>query len=163
LRVPLLLALFLFGCQPEAPVNPAAVLGTGEWDWEALQIEDAVPVIQGPQGGFHLLLSVRVAGLESGNPSDVDDRKNPTTTFQVEYMGTNLSPNAQYIQGLELAPDSALPFSHEMVGRFAILSIESDEELDGAKVDVSVSVEDIHGITVTDSRSITTYPHPLNN
>ena len=82
---------------------------------------------------------MRIAGLESGNPADVDDRKNPTTIFSVEYMGTNLSPNAQYIQGLELAPDSALPFSHEMVGRFAILSIESDDELDGATVDFLVA------------------------
>ena len=161
--MPLLLALLLFGCQPETPITPAAVIGTGEWDWESLANGDEVPVIQGPQGGYHLLLSVRVAGVAGGDPGNIDDSDNPTTTFTVEYLDTNLSPNAHYTQGLETAPDSAHPFSHEMVGRFAILGIESDDELDDATLNVSVSVTDVHGVTVSDTRSVLTYPDPLNN
>ncbi len=81
MRVSLLLAVVLLGCTD--PEEPKAILGTGSWMWEDLPKDNAIPVIQGPQGGFHLLGSVRTKGVEAGDHSNLDEPKNPTTTFEV--------------------------------------------------------------------------------
>ena len=44
----------------EGPVEPAVELGTGEWEWEDLG--EVINVIRGPQGGYHLLGSLRARG-----------------------------------------------------------------------------------------------------
>jgi len=164
--MPLLLTLML-GCAPSedtgATVTPQAQIGTGEWEWSELSDGGEIEVIQGPQGGFHLLGSVRVAGLEAGDPDSLGDADNPTSTFQVWVEGVPLAPGAVYVQGLEPILGEGTLFSHEMVGRFAILDIESDDVLDGVSVEFEVEVVDVDGIVVQDSRSLVAVPHPLNN
>ena len=142
---------------------PEAKLGTGEWEWSELSDGDEIPVIQGPQGGFHLLGSVRVRGIEPGDPDSLGDADNPTTTFEVWVDGEQLAPTAVYVQGLEPVLEAESAWSHEMVGRFAILDIESDDVLDGVDVDFEVQVLDVHGVAVRDVRSLVGVPHPLNN
>ena len=62
--MPLLLSLLL-ACTSEVsePAPLDARLGAGEWEWEALEDGGDIAVIQGPQGGFHILGSVRVSGV----------------------------------------------------------------------------------------------------
>ncbi|MEE2751661.1 MAG: hypothetical protein VX519_09540 [Myxococcota bacterium] len=162
----LLLTLILACTQSGEPadsVTPQAKIGTGEWEWAELSDGAEIEVIQGPQGGFHLLGSVRVAGIESGDPESLGDADNPTSTFQVWVEGVPLAPSAVYVQGLEPILGEGAPFSHEMVGRFAILDIESDDVLDGVSVEFEVEVVDVEGVVVQDSRSLLAVPHPLNN
>ena len=108
------------------PSAPQALLGTGEWEWEALSDGDEIYVIQGPQGGWHLLGSVRTVGLVPGDPTSLGDPENPTTTFQVWVDGAPLVPNAMYVQGLDSILGGVPPYTHEMIGRFAILDITGD-------------------------------------
>jgi hypothetical protein len=160
-----LLLSLLIACAPKesAPAPLDARLGAGEWEWEGLEDGDEIPVIQGPQGGFHILGSVRVSGVEPGDPDDLGESDNPTTTFFVWVNGENLAPVARYVQGLDPVIDTSVTdFSHEMIGRFAILDIDADDELDGVELTFEVVVEDVHGDLVSDSLSLVAYPHPYN-
>ena len=138
-------------------------LGTGEWEWEPISDGGELPVIQGPQGGFHFLASVRVSGIVAGSADDLSDPRNPTTTFWVLSDDENLAPSSRFIQGLDEAPESAQPFRHEMVGRFVIMDIASDDELDGVEVELGVQVEDVEGEVLSESMMLTAYPHPFNH
>lgn len=167
--MPLLLTLWL-GCGPadgpsteSAPAVPPAIeMGTGEWDWEPLEDGQEIDVIQGPQGGFHLLGSVRVAGIAAGTADDLGDPDNPTTRFWVMHEGVDLAPSSVFIQGLDASPSDAEPFSHQMVGRFVIMDIAADDELDGVEIAFGVSVEDVDGVRVEAEMTLTAVPHPLN-
>ncbi len=145
------------------PSAPQALLGTGEWEWEALSDGDEIYVIQGPQGGWHLLGSVRTVGLVPGDPTSLGDPENPTTTFQVWVDGAPLVPNAMYVQGLDSILGGVPPYTHEMIGRFAILDITGDDVLDGVEVEFGVTVVDVDGVAVEDRLTLTAVPHPLNN
>jgi hypothetical protein len=158
----LLLALgaTLYGCIEETP--PQVLLGAGSWQWEPLSGGDRIPIIQGPQGGFHLLGSLRAVGLDAGDHTDLDNPSNPTTTFSVWFDGRNYTPNASFTQGIRPAPTDAPEWSHEMIGRFAILDIEADDELDEAALEFSVTVEDVDGRRATDSLQVTAYIYEFN-
>ena len=162
--MPLLLSLVLACGSQDGGQGPLeGRLGTGEWEWEALENGDEVPVILGPQGGHHLLSSVRVSGLEAGDSDNISDENNPTTSFYVWVDGVNLTPGARYIQGLDPIDDTVDPYTHEMVGRFAILDIEDDDELDGVELTFEVVVEDVEGNQVSDLLELVAYPHPYND
>ena len=127
--------------------------------WEDLSEGDRIPIIQGPQGGFHLLGSVRVKGLEDGDHTDLEDSKNPTTVFEVWYDGVNYTPDSSFTQGIRPAPKEADPWTNEMVGRFAILDIEADDELDEVDLEFVVTVTDVNGIEVSDRRTLRAYAY----
>jgi hypothetical protein len=161
--VNLLLALST-GCGPvEEDVQPQVLLGTGEWDWEPLEEGDLMPVIQGPQGGHHLLGSVRIRGLESGDPGQLGDKSNPTTRFTVRLTGENLTPHSTYVQGLDPLDSEDSEWAHEMIGRFAILDVEDDSELDGLTLEFEVQVEDIDGRKASNALHVVAYPDPRND
>jgi hypothetical protein len=163
--MPLLLVFFLVGCavtEDAAEVEPAVLLGTGEWFWEPLGAGDPIAVIQGPQGGHHLLGSVRLVGLEAGDPENLGAPNNPTTTFSVLLDGVNLTPNATYLQGIDPVTETSSGWDHEMIGRFAILDIADDSELDGLTLRFEVEVEDINGRSASDGLEIVAYPDPRN-
>ena len=50
-----------------------------------------------------------------------------------------------------------------MVGRFVIMDIASDDELDGVEVELGVQVEDVEGEVLSESMMLTAYPHPFNH
>ena len=153
----------LLGCtDPVEELTPQAIIGTGEWAWEDLEDGASMPVIQGPQGGYHLLGSVRIVGLEAGDPDDLRDPDNPTTTFEVLLNDQNLTPTSSYVQGLDPVLDEETPWSHEMIGRFAILDITDDDELDGLSLTLGVRVVDVTGKEARDNLTIIAYPDPRN-
>jgi len=137
------------------------VLGSGEVEWESLD-DGELEIVQGPQGGFHLLGSVRVAGIEAGNPEDLEDPDNPTTQFDVVFEGASMLLTGDFTQGLERTPAGTETWTHQVVGRFAILDIEDDDELHGETVTFSVEVTDAHGVVVTDDVELDLVRHPLN-
>ena len=163
--MPLLLS-GLLACSATSPapedVELAASIGTGDWEWQELEDGDGIPVIMGPQGGYHMLGSVRVSGIAAGDSSDLSDPTNPTPTFSVWHAGENLTERAGFVAGLEPIVDDSLEYRHEMLGRFAILSIGHDSELDGEEVRFHVRVEDGEGRVVEDERVLRTYPDPYN-
>ena len=154
----LLVLICVAGCAPE----PALLLGSGEVDFEEVDDGDSMPVIQGPQGGFHLLASFLVAGVEAGDRRNLSDDRNPLITLDVEQDGASLILISPFVQGLAEAPDALRPWTHQLIGRFAILDIAADHELDGATVTLSARVDDVHGVAVSDSIQVDLFPHPDN-
>ncbi len=154
----LLILVFVAGCASE----PALVLGTGEIDFQEVDNGASMPIIQGPQGGFHLLASFLVLGVEAGDRQNLGDENNPSITLDVDHEGDSIILISPFVQGLEEAPLSARPWTHQLLGRFAILDIVVDDELDGETVTLSARVDDAHGVTVSDSVSVDLYPHPDN-
>ena len=145
-------------------LDPAIEIGTGELDFEPLDDGDELMLIRGPQGGYHFLGSLRAKGIEPGDAADLANPGNPTVSFQASIDGVDLAPNAQYTQGLD--PVEAYPWTHEMVGRLVILDIgqnpNDDDDLAGAEVVFSVTLEDVHGIVFTDARAAVIELHPFN-
>ena len=168
--MPLLLMAWIACAKPEEdPKTPQGLgdplieLGTGEWEWESLEGITEMPIIQGPQGGFHFLGSVRVSGIEPGDPDDLSEPNNPTTAFSVLVNGEDITMAATYIQGLDKAPSIAEPFRHQMVGRFVIVDILTDDDLVGADIELTVAVTDVLGTELYTSTQMGVYPHPFNH
>lgn len=137
---------------------PTAEVGTGQDGFVALADGDPIAVIQGPQGGFHVLGSVRVTGLVPGDDEDVMAPDNPTTTFHLLRDGAPIDLGAsRYTQGLEPAGDH-----HQMIGRLVILDITSDDVLAGVEVELEVEVVDVDGRRAGDRRRLIAQPDPAN-
>lgn len=161
----LLLIALTAGCvagpEDTGPELEASVLlGTGEWEWEDL--DEDINVILGPQGGYHILGSVRVRGMVVGDPENLGDPTNPTTHFEVLHEGEDLVISSDYVQGLDPVPSSVSDWQHQMIGRFAILGIDSDDQLNGEQLLFRVTITDVDGAVLSDERPLTAYPDPRN-
>lgn len=147
----------LMACGSEAEVR----LGTGEIEFEPLEDGGTIPVVQGPQGGFHLVGSVVVAGIDPGDADDLAHPDNPTTMFEVVHEGTVLTTIATYVQGLETSTTEG--YTHQMLNRFAILNIFDDDEVAGDMVTFSVTVSGARSGRATDSLELLVEKHPAND
>ena len=121
---------------------------------------DHIEIIQGPQGGYHFFGSMRAAGLDQGDPSDLTETRNPTTEFRVFHNAVRVDAMAsRYTQGLQSTEDCA---TFAMVGRLVILDISNDEQLAEQQVRFEVEVTDTRGRRATDARVLIARPHPGN-
>jgi hypothetical protein len=145
-----------------APVEPAIDLGTGEFAFEPLVEGGEILVVHGPQGGYHLLGSVRTVGLNAGDPDVLGSPENPTVTFRALRGDVDLTRTGPYVQGLDPRLDDPEGFTHEMVGRLCILDIADDDELVGQTVRFEVEVTDVDGVTRSDARDLVVQPDPRN-
>lgn len=137
---------------------PSLELGTGSANFEALNDADIIYIVQGPQGGYHFFGSLQARNLVPGDSEDLSNPQNPQTTFEAFVGDARVDAMASsYKQGLRVREGVA-----EMIGRQVILDIEDDDELDGATVRFTVTVEDASGITLTDARTLTAVKHPGN-
>lgn len=155
----LALALACAACSGDEDLGPAsAEVGTGYLAFEPLADGDPILVTQGPQGGFHVLGSVRTTGLVPGDDDDLMASDNPTTTFRVFRGAARVDLDAsRYTQGLSPVGDH-----HEMLGRLVILDIAADAELAGAEIELEVEVVDVDGRRATDRRRLIAEPDPAN-
>jgi hypothetical protein len=161
MRCLLPLLLLLAACDPN--LAPDLEIGTGEIAFVSLEDGDTMQIIQGPQGGFHLLTSLRVHGIAAGDRGDLTEPTNPTITFDVRGEdGDSWIAIGPLTQGLDTAPLNQRPFTHQLTGRFAILDITGDDELAGQTVDLSVQIAAQDDITLEDSVRIDLVPHPDN-
>jgi hypothetical protein len=141
---------------------PSLELGTGELEFEALDDGDTIYVIHGPQGGYHLLASLRVGGVEPGTRDDLGDPDNPTMVVEVHHQDRQLVVNGLFTQGLAASVPASGSFSHEVLGRFAILDIADDSELDGEEIRFLARLSPVDGPELSDEHLLTVAPHPLN-
>lgn len=165
MRVRLALLGLLAGCAPQAePGDPAVQLGTGEIDFSALVDGQDLPIIRGPQGGYHLLGAIRTHDLEPGLDDQLGHPDNPTVTFDVTRGGESLLHPGMtpLVQGLEPMSAPEDPWTHQLLNRFVILDIADDDELDGAAVELGATVDDVDGVHVEQTVDVHLYPHPLN-
>jgi hypothetical protein len=144
---------------PDLP--PQIEIGTGETEFEPLEDGDTIYIVYGPQGGYHFNGSLRVQGIDAGDPDHLDDPNNPLTVFEAFEGDQQVDMDAStYKQGIDPVDDE--PGVYEMIGRRVILDITSDDELDGKEVRMTVRVEDTNGVVVEDGRTLLAIPHPLN-
>jgi len=155
----LLLSLAAQGCEPP---EPAFEIGTGELEFEVLADGDEILVIHGPQGGYHLLASLRAVGIEAGSHDSLGDPDNPTMELKVEHDGQQLVVNGLFTQGLVPPNSPGSNWSHQTLGRLAILDITDDSELAGEEVVFSATITPVSGPVFTDSRTLRVEPHPFN-
>lgn len=137
-------------------------LGTGEIAWQDVDEGGAVYAVYGPQGGYHLLGSVRTRGLNAGNATDLSSVQNPTTAFSVIWDGIEMVTSSPIVQGLDPVEDTGVAWTHEMIGRFAVLDITTDQKIDSQEVTFSVTVTDADGQSYSDTRNVIVEPHPSN-
>lgn len=153
-----LVAIAAAGCAGED--EPATItIGTGQDSFEALVDGDEVPVIQGPQGGFHIFGSFWATGIEPGDPDNLQSPDNPTAQFRV-FEGdvrVDIAEATLFTQGLE-----EVDGGYGTIGRLVILDITDDAELDGATVRFEVAILDVHGKSASDAVELTLYAFPGN-
>ncbi len=137
------------GSQPDAG-PPSIEIGTGSRGFESLVEGATIPVITGPQGGFHLLGSLQAQNLNPGDSEDLQATSNPTTQFEIFANGVRVDAEAStYTQGLQRGDDGL-----EMLGRFIILDIPNASTLDGMSLRFVVTVSDVDGVVVSDERNL---------
>lgn len=156
-----LLSLLLMGC-PTAGGDPAIELGTGEIEFTPLSDGDELLIVFGPQGGYHVEGAFRVAGVDPGDRNDLTEPRNPRMEFDLVTEGGTLVMIGEIQQGLDDAPSSAAPYTHELLGRRVILDIVNDQIYNGDAATFSVELTDADGVVLSDSVDVVLAPHPLN-
>ena len=143
------------GCSdPSAPAAdagpPFIELGTGERAFEPLSNGDPVEIVFGPQGGYHVWGTVRAGNVRGGDPNNLQDPSNPTTTFEVRVDGERVDAFASsYTQGLKTSENG-----FEMVGRTVILDTRNGSEFHDREMNITVRIEDVDGLVVSDERTV---------
>lgn len=168
--MPLLVVLLFAGCaeEPSPPLEPAVEVGSGELAFASLVDGGEILVVHGPQGGYHLVGSVRARGFDPGDPEDLAAPNNPVVAFRTWWNGEDLTLTGAYRQGLDPRVDGAdtasdaAGWTHEMVGRLCILDIPDDDVLAGQSVTFEVEVTDAGGSVYRDARTLTVEKDPRN-
>lgn len=125
------------------PADPCLSLGTGTETFIPLVGGDAITIYRGVQGGFHLFASVRVKGVEAGNPAAFDPR-NPLVDFVVRVDGQPIDLSEPLPIGLVTLDEGTA----ERVGRRVVLDERVASPLaafDGTDIRLEVAVEDARG------------------
>lgn len=141
-----------------ACMNEAATveLGTGDTGFVPLADGDHVTMVHGPQGGWHVLASARVAYT-----LDV-----VAITYTIDALGSEVSWN-RYV--VDLVPEDTCVGAY--AGMYGYLDVsrlaEGDadtppELLVGAELTLTLVIEDHDGRTATDSRTVIADPDPAD-
>lgn len=147
-------------------LDPAIRLGTGVDEFIELSDGDEILVVRGPQGSYHVEGSLRVQGINNGDPKDLSHPDNPLITFELlDELGTAISgleeeTTIEYRQGIDPGDE---PGVYEMLGRTIYIDPElRDTDIAGQTLTLTVAVEDVDGVRVEDSHTLLAVPHPLN-
>jgi hypothetical protein len=114
-------------------------VGTGENSFVELTDGDAVTIIKGPQGGYHIWTAVRAKqGL---NPKGIEVKVSVLNS-----TGTELSLNAYR---LNLTANGSY---YEWYGLLGLVPVPAD--VSGSEVRLHLEVKDSAGVTATDERRV---------
>lgn len=134
------------GAPPDS-AGAAVVLGTGSASFEDLPEGSEIELIAGPQGGFHVLVSMRLVGF---------DREE----IGVEYVVTPTGEGGPLSMPTVLVLD-ANRFVREgdallRVGDFVVMQNDlRPEDLNGVEARIEATVRDRRGVTASDERTVT--------
>lgn len=125
---------------------PSCELGTGETAWEPLP--DALPVIRGPQNGWHVLGAIRCEGLDPGESTTVVGPDVPVVSF-------TLTDDDGLFGGYEQLPRPMGGSEQAMlINEFVIVWTATYEEAIDREGVLGVVVEDHEGRRAEVSRSV---------
>jgi hypothetical protein len=128
--------------------SPASVeVGGGAMAFEPAADGDAVTMVHGPQGGWHVLASVRL--------DDVDPIVSLHYTIAVQPEGTVVSDNAYRVQSLEDTPCGGYypgMYGYLLVDALAEGELDTPPELlAGRELLLRIDIEDEAGRTASDT------------
>ena len=135
--------LLVVGCGVSGPA--AVTLGTGTDRFEPVERGATLPIIQGPQGGFHLPLNVRAKGFDARSVS-------------LTFTGARTDGGTEVCRGLY--PRAELAEDADGTARLldgARCYVDDPLGLMGVEVDLAVSATDARS-TATDVRHVTVGP-----
>lgn len=151
----LLLACAAVGC--DVDLGPTWVeIGEGLEQHADLTDGDEVAIVEGPQGGYMIALSLGAGGVVAGDPADPTDPKNPRVTFQAfrEDDSDRADPlgSITVVRGLDRTDDGDL----ELVGTWLVFdaALETSVYFDQVIV-TDVRLVDTRGNEATDSATVT--------
>jgi hypothetical protein len=133
-------------------VDPEVVLGQG---YDAyLDAGDGLDltIYFGPQGGTHVYGSIRIAGLDPGDPAlAISNKANPTVHYLVERLtdGEVVAESTLHFPFTEVAGE---PGWYELVGLTMFLVPKTCDATVGHELRVTLDVTDAAGVTASDSR-----------
>jgi hypothetical protein len=133
---PIWAEVFADACKPAAPGEPVIVIGEGRATWKPLAPGDVVQVEGGPQGGFHIWISVRMKNIHQAGT---------TTTVDVYEMGAT-APLATFVSAQSY--DQVDGGYCELLGARCQLTLQSafdDQNILGDSMQVIVRVADEAG------------------
>lgn len=150
--VALLLATLLAACGtppgmdaavPVLDAQPALELGTGEASFVAVPSGSTLELVQGPQGGWHVVLAARLSGF---------DPEGTILTFGVYEGTTLLAETPVAITVRRLVRDGA---AYLKLGDLLIFSIGGPAEIVGRTVEIRASIRSGTTVLAMDSRMVT--------
>jgi hypothetical protein len=144
-----LASLVLVGCDSGPP--PLAEIGTGLDTFE--ELADEIYLVEGPQGGRHVIGNVRMEGLDPGTTRT----DSPAIRFDVfrldgSRVSSDIPPFSQPFVELDSGGFS-LPF-----GRFVFIDSAADAILDTV-VEYRVELVDHDGVKAEDVRQVVMKPY----
>jgi hypothetical protein len=140
------------------PPAPLCMLGQGEDEFVDAPNGAGVEVQQGGQGGRHLWLSVRVSGLDPGNPLLPNSPTNPLVRIvTTDEIGAVLSDITLQVGFRAVA---GLAGVYEILSWTEYLSICACAVVTGETLTVTVTVTDAAGVVATDARTWVAYDSP---
>ena len=132
----------------ESESDPHCTLGTGSLAFEAISPGAMLPIIAGPQGGYHVWGSLRASGIDPGDYYDPNSPNNPQTRFDVFLAdGSRIGGTAQFKVGLKIRSNGTM----EHVGEPVILAISDPLEINGQSGSMHVEIIDSQGRIINDS------------
>lgn len=137
---------------------PTLEIGSGEVTWETLQAGDPVTMVHGPQGGWHILGSARVAH------TDAIVRINFSIT--VQESGAVIADNTYTVQMIMDADcEGYYPGMYGYLDVSALAEGELDtppELLSETPVVLHMRVEDLNGRSTTAQLDVIAMPDPMD-
>ncbi|MEQ1503574.1 MAG: hypothetical protein ABMB14_15155 [Myxococcota bacterium] len=124
-------------------------VGTGTAGFEPVADGGPVSFFQGPQGGYHVFVSLRAVGIDPGDAADPFGPDSPTVTLSVTADGDVVGQIADQPRLFEDGPDGAL-----LIGEQVVLEVLDPPSLDGAAATLSGEVTDRCGRTGANERAV---------
>lgn len=132
----------------DPPLVGSVEVGTGEYAFEALDEEQEVPIVFGPQGGYHMFGALRVCDLEPPF----------AFSFRIRHGDTGSVLHETFLPGqVFIDSDGECAVRYPIFGFLEI----PGPELDGQEVEYEVNLTDSRGVARQDSRRVLARFTPL--
>ena len=143
-------------CWPIDGTTMAGTIQLGGGEGAFVPMPDNLPVVYGPQLGFHIPVHARISSMIPGNPADVLDPTNPRTRFRAFFEDTGLAING-VVCPIRLAYKQATATEHDLLRDSAVLFEIGlpEDQIFGRRVHVMVEVIDSSGKYAKDEKTIT--------
>ena len=143
-----------------APGPPSLSLGIGDVSYQPLADGQSAQVIHGPQGGYHIVVSLLATGVWPGTPGVPGSPDNPTTTLRAfRASGVELGLMTDHINVLHSAyAPSPTGDGVVLLNRLLRLDTMTPRDFAGERLLLRAELTDRDGRTVGDDKHVIAVP-----